>query len=185
MTALERAWADLGRGEPWLARDRLLGVLRDRPADPEVLDALATVYAKLGDLPAAGACWFLTDRSDADPVAAAALDALHGRYRSPVARVNVLPVKFPADRYPAEARRRIADLRNQLAADGWDWTPPARPTRGVSRRRSRRAGTAAPRSSWQEHLVDVAFGALFWGVVVAGNLAIYVFGLVCLLRWIW
>jgi hypothetical protein len=52
--------------------------------DQEVLRALAETYTEMRDLPAAGACWFLTSVEDDDPVAAAALGALRGRYRRAV-----------------------------------------------------------------------------------------------------
>lgn len=62
---IERARADIAAGRLWKARDRLLGALVHR-ADDEVLDLLGEVHFAMGDLPAAGALWFVTGRADAD-----------------------------------------------------------------------------------------------------------------------
>jgi len=168
VTALERSRADVERGEPWLARDRLLGALRTEPANQDVLILLAEVYAELGDLPAAGACWYLTDRADDGP-AAEALAALHNRYRDPVALANALPLKQGPARYPPAARRRIADLRDALAAVDLDWDPRGRPR---------------PRSPQPRRLAVVLIAA-FWVVFVAANLVVYALGLIAAARWIW
>ncbi|RJS47369.1 DUF6584 family protein [Nocardioides cavernaquae] len=69
--ALARARADLAAGRPWKARDRLTGLLTVRQ-DPELLDLLATVHFEMQDLPAAGALWFATGRTDADALEAIA-----------------------------------------------------------------------------------------------------------------
>lgn len=61
--SLDRARADHEAGRLWKARDRLHGLLRDRQ-DEELLDLLATVHLEMGDLPAAGALWFVTGRAD-------------------------------------------------------------------------------------------------------------------------
>ena len=77
--SLARARADLTAGRPWKARDRLNGLLTHRQ-DTEVIDLLATVLHTMGDLPAAGALWFVTGRDD--QAAREAVDAWHGRHGS-------------------------------------------------------------------------------------------------------
>lgn len=168
MTALERSRADVERGEPWLARDRLLGALRTQPANQDVLTLLGEVYTELGDLPAAGACWFLTDRSEDGP-AGEAMAALRNRYRNPIALADSLPLKQDPARYPPAARRRIADLKDQLAANGLEWDPPGRPRPGFP----------------QRERFAVALIVAFWVAFVAVNLVIYTLGLVAAIRWIW
>lgn len=174
MAAVERARADLVRGEPWRARDRLLGALRDRPLDQEVLRALAETYTEMRDLPAAGACWFLTSVEDDDPVAAVAFSALRGRYRRAVGRALAVRVRGQAADYPEAARRRILDLRAELVEEGWTWFPPERPLRGARSRRQTGAETTA---------AVPAVAAVVAFVLV--NLAVYVLGLVAIVRWIW
>ena len=56
--ALARARADLAEGRAWKARDRLDGLLSHR-CDDEVVDLLARASYAMGDLPAAGALWFV------------------------------------------------------------------------------------------------------------------------------
>lgn len=173
VAVVERARADLVRGEPWRARDRLLGALRDRPLDQEVLRALAETYVEMRDLPAAGACWFLTSVEDDDPVAAAALGALRDRYRRGVAVALAVRVRGRAGDYPEAARRRILDLQAELVEAGWTWLPPGRPLPPRSRRR---AGAEAVGSA------SAAVGVIAFVLV---NLAVYVLGLIAILRWIW
>ena len=166
--AVERSRADVQRGEPWLARDRLLGALRTEPSNQDVLVLLAEVHTDLGDLPAAGACWFLTDRTE-DGRVGQAMAALRNRYRNPVALANSLPLQNDPERYPPEARRRIADLRAELAAAGLDWDPPGRPRPRFARR----------------DRVATALIVSFWVAFAAANLAVYTVGLVTAIRWIW
>jgi len=65
MDALERARRDMTAGRAWKARDRLTGLLVHRP-DAAVADELAGIHHAMGDLPAAGALWFVTGRNGAD-----------------------------------------------------------------------------------------------------------------------
>lgn len=87
-SALARAQADLAAGRAWKARDRLQGLLRHR-VDFEVLDLLAEVYYDMGDLPAAGALWFVTGRDDER--ARASVDAWHERHGDGRARWQSIP----------------------------------------------------------------------------------------------
>jgi hypothetical protein len=63
--ALERARQDVAAGRLWKARDRLLGAAVAR-GDDELLALLGEVQFAMHDLPAAGAAWFATGRSDAE-----------------------------------------------------------------------------------------------------------------------
>lgn len=125
--SLARARADLAAGRAWKARDRLVGTLTHRQ-DAEVLDLLATVHHTMRDLPAAGALWFATGRSD--DLTAPALAAWrerhgndHDRWRSlpaPVRRHVDSPalraLEASASREEAAAVR--ARHKKQVAAQG-------------------------------------------------------------------
>ena len=175
---MERAAADLLRAEPWLARDRLLGALRAGPLDQEVLRGLAEAYTALGDLPAAGACWFLTGAEDTDPAAGAGLTALRARYRTAVGLAHAIRARGRVTDYPVPAQTRILALQAELSELGWTWTPPARPE-PVTRSR---------RHAVRHQLADASQGALWVTVAVAlavANFGIYVVGMIAILRAIW
>jgi hypothetical protein len=177
VTAVERARADLLRGEPWLARDRLIGALRDRPVDQEVLRGLAEAYTALNDLPAAGGYWLLTD-TDGEAPAEAGLAALRARYRTPVGVAQALRVRGRVTDYPAPARTRILDLQAELNDLGWTWTPPSRPRPAAPPRRQ------TLRQDVAEASLGV-FGVTVAAVLAVANLGIYVVGMVAILRAIW
>jgi hypothetical protein len=178
MSVVERARADLARGEPWLARDRLRGAIKQRPTDQDVIRALAATYTTMGDLPAGGAWWFLSERPDDDPDAAAGLVAFRDRRRGPVALANALPIRRPATDYPPAAQHRISALQDELTTLHYSWTPPSPPLR------MRPAGVQPSRTSVRTRLWDTAEIALVT-LLVLGNLGLYLLGLVTLLRWIW
>jgi hypothetical protein len=139
----ERCRRDLAAGRPWVARDRLYGALRDRPADPALWTLLAEVHEDMRDLPAAGAAWFLTDRGDDDAQAAAALAALRSRHTSVQSLAHVIAVRCAPEELAPAAQSRVATVQDQLAAQGWSWEPPAHPRRGGPHRRDA-AGGATP-----------------------------------------
>ena len=112
MKAVERARADVAAGRVWKARDRLTGALASDRSSQEVLQALGDVYFLMGDLPAAGLHWFLTDAEE--PRAAVAEVAMRERYRTPAALYAALPLKAAPDAYPEQVRAR---LRTLLADD--------------------------------------------------------------------
>lgn len=158
-TVIERAHADLDAGRPWMARDRLVSALRDRQ-DDEVLNLLAEVHEQLGDLPAAGALWFVTGLED--DRARTALEAWRERHPGERARWNSIP--SPVRRH-ARAPQLIA-LREDAT-------------------RVSRAGTApaaeVPDEAWWEPVV-VGGGCL---LVVAGVLALIVIGAGTVWGWLW
>lgn len=178
MTALKRARADFRRGEPWLARDRLLGALQHQPTDQDVVRGLAEAYQELGDLPAAGACWFLTDAHDSDPTAGPALAAMRTRYRSAAGLAHAVRVRGRITDYPMPARLRILDLQAELKEAGWTWTPPSRPRPPDRQRRHPLLHDAAETS---KGVLGLAVAVAF----VVANLGIYVIGLIAIQRWIW
>jgi hypothetical protein len=127
--ALERARADVEAGAPWKARDRLQGLVRLWPADQQVLGMLGEVLFTMGDLPAAGRCWYLTERTGADVDAAtAAMEHRHGRGALELTRV--LSVVAPIHAYPPSVQVRLFALQDELKARGIKWSPPfSRPPR--------------------------------------------------------
>jgi hypothetical protein len=116
--ALEQARDDLAAGRAWKARDRLEGAVASNPADQEVLELLGDVHYRMGDLPAAGRWWYLTER--AGPEVDAALDALQERTGGHAgALVTTLPFRPPLDQYPESVQRRLKEL---AAAAPTDWS---------------------------------------------------------------
>lgn len=121
---IDRAQEDLARGDTIGARDRLVRALHRNPASPGILELLAYTHLVLGDRAAAGAAWFLTDKSDDDPTASAAFAALQRQYRSPLALAEALPIHAPSDWYPGRARVRLERLEAAVEANGQRWVPP-------------------------------------------------------------
>ena len=121
---IDRAQKDLARGDSIAARDRLVGALVRNPTSPGILELLAYTYLVLGDRAAAGAAWFLTDKSDDDPTASAAFAALEKQYRSPLLMARALPIHAPSDWYPTRARIRLERLAAAIEANGQQWVPP-------------------------------------------------------------
>ncbi|MDV8022969.1 DUF6584 family protein [Rhodococcus sp. IEGM 1330] len=124
MDVIDRAQEDLARGDSIAARDRLVGALVRNPTSPGILELLAYTYLVLGDRAAAGAAWFLTDKSDDDPTASAAFAALEKQYRSPLMMALALPIHAPSDWYPTRARIRLERLGAAIEANGQQWVPP-------------------------------------------------------------
>ncbi|WP_415975470.1 DUF6584 family protein [Rhodococcus sp. 077-4] len=124
MDVIDRAQEDLARGDTVAARDRLVRALRRNPASPGILDLLAYTHLVLGDRAAAGAAWFLTDKSDDDPTASAAFAALEKQSRSPLTLAAALPIRAPSDWYPTRARIRLERLVATIEANGQHWVPP-------------------------------------------------------------
>lgn len=121
---IEAAQEDLARGDYVAARDRLVGALPRNPASIGVLELLAYTYLLIGDRAAAGAAWFLTDKTDDDPTASAAFAALEKQYRSPLSLARALPIHAPSDWYPTRARIRLQRLVASIEANGQHWVPP-------------------------------------------------------------
>ncbi len=88
----------------------MVGLLLQRQ-DDEVLDLLASVYHRMGDLPAAGALWFVTGRDDDEAHEAGA--AWRQRYGGPHAQWHSIPPPVRA----AVDRRHLAQLRSAARQD--------------------------------------------------------------------
>lgn len=122
---LDRARADLAAGRAWKARDRLTGALADRQ-DGELLDLLAEVYVGMGDLPAAGALWFVTGRED--ETSSAAVAAWRERFSSDEARWYSIPAPIRRECFEWElhelhgAAMAVAEARRRRPATG-GWAP--------------------------------------------------------------
>lgn len=161
-TGLTRAQADVAAGRLWKARDRLLGVHFNRPADQDVLSLLGEVYHRMGDLPQAARFWFLTERTGDDVDAAnAAFDELYGGNRN--AALAALPLKAPLAKYPRSVRQRVEQLQSEAAAE--------RPPSGRQRR------LHVPESSLRET-------AIMAGLVVV-TFGIWLVGLIWLIALLW
>jgi hypothetical protein len=129
VTALDRAREDLAAGRAWKARDRLNGLLTIRQ-DDEVLDLLGTACAQMGDLPAAGAAWFVTGRDDR--AAREALAAWRWRHGNAAAQWQSIPRPVR----DASRARHVAELQRAAQTVRTGYVPRAGVERvvGVSRR---------------------------------------------------
>jgi hypothetical protein len=112
---MERARADLRAGRLWKARDRAAGLHHTRPTDPDVLELCAVVAHRMGDLPRAGAFWYLTECRG--PEVDEAIAALHERYRPPLHLAAALPVRGPIDAYPEAVQERLDRLSRTIEAE--------------------------------------------------------------------
>ncbi|RKT78191.1 hypothetical protein DFJ68_1631 [Terracoccus luteus] len=157
---LARARHDLASGRAWKARDRLHGLLCVRQ-DDEVLDLLATVLHGMGDLPAAGALWFVTGRDD--DRARHSLAAWEERHGDAEARWRSIPASV----------RHVDRSESLRALD--------REARSLARSRRRGQGhEGEPPARWQEVL-----GATGCAVVGLGLLVVFAVGVVVSWRWVW
>ncbi len=125
---IERARAEVEAGRPWKARERLEGSLANDATNPDVLDLLGEICSRMGDLPAAGGYWFLTERHG--PEVDAATAALHERFPTPAALFSALPVKAPLSAYPDSVRMRLEKLVADENAQ-WLW---AKKLEGIGRK---------------------------------------------------
>jgi hypothetical protein len=133
--SLARPRADLAAGRAWKARDRLIGTLTHRQ-DAELLDLLATVHHTMQDLPAAGALWFATGRSD--DVAAPAQATWRERHGNDQDRWRSLPA--PVRRHVDSPALRRKPLQSALATR-------SRSRHGAATRpRTQSPGSSVPRS---------------------------------------
>lgn len=187
MSVVDRARVDLAEGRPWLARDRLQGALVHQPTGYDLLDLLGQAHYAMGDLPAAGAAWFLSNRSDSEAEVATAISALRSRYRSPVAVAQVLRVRADASRYAAPAAIRLEALANELRATGAYWHPPAPPWRGKPGDRTHPRRRVRIDESDGDTAVDGVIGCtaqLTLLLIVLLLIASMVVGLVVIVRWV-
>ena len=120
---LNRAKEDIAQGRLWKARDRLTGLLSMYPAEQPVLHLLGEVLFRMGDLPAAGRYWVLTDRQGDD--VDAALEALHERFGEGVSLAKAIPIRAPLALYPPIVQERLGgDLFPLLHPRAWEDPPP-------------------------------------------------------------
>ncbi len=123
MRAIERAREDIASDRLWKARDRLQGALRADPSNQEVLGLLGEVLFAMGDLPAAGRYWYLTERSGEDVNSAHA--ALIEKAGANSDRLLVeIPARPPLSAYPATVGTRLGDLVARSRESG-HWDPKA------------------------------------------------------------
>lgn len=162
---IDRARADLAAGRAWKARDRLQGARASAPHDQEVLNLLGEVAWAMDDLPAAGAAWWLTERSGSD-VDAAYLALYERAGNDPEQLLRMIKPGRPATRYPEVVVQRLRWLvRDAGPWDRYRWlfkerTPPEQPDEedGVW--------------TWRDELVERAVMALFAVPWFAGIIAL-------------
>lgn len=165
---IERARRDVAEGRPWAARRRLGSYLGAHPADQEARDLLGEVHHGMGDLPAAGAAWFLTARDDA--VAREAIALLRDEHRRSLnGLLGAIDARLAVDdpAWPEPVRERLRELDHEARAAGIGWQPGARRAR-------RPPGTTAveiPAAGWRGRLaVGLMLGilALVTGLMLLG-----------------
>lgn len=124
MKAFERARADIHAGRLWKARDRLEGHLGTHPHSQDALGLLGEVCLRMGDLPAAGRYWYLTeDRGGAaGEQARKAFEERCGGSARQI--VDVLPLEPPLDGYPPPVRERLERLAEEARRDLTLWWSP-------------------------------------------------------------
>lgn len=123
-----RVREDLEAGRLWKARDRVTGLFAARPTDQAVLELSAEVYFRMGDLPRAGAFWYLTECSGTDVDTAMA--AMRERYPTASDVVAGLPIRDGIESFPESVRVRLAALQAAVKEQsGRDWVPAARHAR--------------------------------------------------------
>jgi hypothetical protein len=156
--AVERARQDRLDGRPWKARERLRSFLTAHPTNQEALDLVGEVHYEMGDLPAAGAAWFLCTRDD-DRSREAVAALRHEYERSPRGLIGALRVRAPIDAWPPPVQERLRAVQADAARRGIDWTP------------------AAPRSvEANEHDPELTLGGKLAGF---GCGLLFVFALAC------
>jgi hypothetical protein len=157
---LARARADLAAGRPWIARNRLNGVIAHRQ-DVEALDLMATVHYEMGDLPAAGALWYVIGRDD--DVARRSITAWSEQHRSDIARWRSIPA--PVRR--TVGTEQLEGLRRAAGQAGEGGT-------------RRRVPAGQPEAWWEPVLFGG--GAI---IVTVWIVAMVVIGMWTVFHWIW
>lgn len=169
-SALDRVRRDLAEGRLWKARDRVTGSLAARPSDPVLLELAGQVFFQMGDLPRAGAYWYLTDRDG--PEVEDALAALRERHGAgAMGLIGALPVRDAIEAFPPRVQQRLRELQREARhTHNHDWDPQPRRTGGSARK------TTQP-SPVVEAVVIVAVVAATVGVWAIGAVTIiYVIG---------
>lgn len=126
---ISRARADLEAGRAWKARDRLQGALANAPHDQAILALLGDIAWAMDDLPAAGAAWWLTDRTGSEVDTAYA--ALYERAgNNPAQLLRMIKPQPPVTEYPDAVVERVRWLvRDAQPWDRYRWLFEARPLR--------------------------------------------------------
>ena len=109
MSAVERAKEDLGRGDHWLARQRVASYLATSGYDPELLTFLGQICFEMHDAYAAGRYW-LASTAEGERVEQAIETFLRHSGGDPMSIAATLPsfVKSaPRGGYPAIVQERL------------------------------------------------------------------------------
>lgn len=159
---IKRARAELAAGRRWKARDRLVGALVMR-ADGELLGLLGNVYYDLGDLPAAGAVWFGSNRLGPE------VDAAELAWRERHGRDDLqLWLSLPPLVRQELATPAVEALRTAAAAAA-----------SARRRTKQRVPSGAPPTKRR-----LRPGTVVAAVLGSAGVAIFAVGLVTVVRWI-
>jgi hypothetical protein len=94
--------------------------LASDPTNQQMLTLLGEICFRMGDLPAAGSYWFLTDAHGED--VNAAHTALLERHRGPVALFNALPLRAPLEAYPEGVQARLRPVLNEAGPVVGKWS---------------------------------------------------------------
>lgn len=169
LRVVERAQAELARGEVWRARRRLASYAVSGSYLAEVLALLGAVCQRMGDVPEAGRFWLLSDAEGEEVERAVALFVSLHEQGGPRRLVAQLPRRTrlaSLEAYPEAARRRILALGLEAELTWRAWKPRDAP--------KPRAGAVPPSEAWG------CLGPLALVALAVAALALY--GLVVLLR---
>ena len=109
MADLTRVNQEILNGRLWKARDRLFGLFSSYPTSQEIIELIGDVFYKMGDLPAAGRFWYLTERDD--DLFREAVQAFEERCgANPGIMLNELPIHSHYNDYGPIALERIKGL---------------------------------------------------------------------------
>ncbi len=163
--ALDRARNDLAAGRLWKARDRVTGAVAARPSDQAVLELAGQVFFEMGDLPRAGAYWFLTEKEG--PEMDLALDALRERHGAgALGLIDALPVRAGIDAFPPQVQERLRQLQQEAKrSHGYNWDP-------QPRRKGESTGQLKPSNPVVDTVAVLAVVAATVGVWMIGLAAI-------------
>lgn len=159
---IERARLDISEGRLWKARDRLHGVIYNDPTNPGALDLLGETYFRMGDYPAAGRVWVLTERDDSSSRIAITSFTESFDRAGVTAMVRAIPAKARIEEYPEPVQVRLRDLRRRANEEsGTSWDPPKNIQQPLQQQ-------------------DSLFGKLVIPVLLLGTVGVWALGLVAI-----
>lgn len=168
---LRRVEQDLARGDVWMARQRLLGLIAAFPTRLDLRERLAEVYRRIGDRAQAGRWSFLADVRD--PTETEAFERAYAR--DPVRLMRALRWRGPeSGASTAVAAERLLLLRQDAE----------RQEKGAVRWEDARHRTPPP--TWRGRLVEwalIATAVLVVTLIGIGAVSLLLVGLRHVLAW--